>query len=135
MTYDMVLYHDPLAPHQGRTSTHHGSRTPEQERRRVRALYEYHIMDSLPETSYDDIVELASELTGAPVAFLAFVDTQRIWVKSSCNLPIAQLSFEEGPCQLAVAQDAAFFSISDMRADARTSHLGIAKDFVTYMSP
>lgn len=101
---------------------------------RARRLEEYQIMDTLPEANYDEIAELACELLNADVAFLAFVDSDRSWIKSSANAPITQCSFPEAPCQLAVTQDTDVFSIPDMRDDDYTAHMPLAQQYTTYTS-
>lgn len=107
----------------------------QQEAQRVGMLEHYHILDTVPEASYDEIVELACEVLGADVAFLAFVDAERCWIKASANAPITQRSFLDTPCHLAIRQDAEFvFSIPDLRQADFTAHMAVSQEYTTYTS-
>lgn len=50
---------------------------------RLRALCGLDVLDSLPEVAYDDIVRLAAELCGTPIALISLVDEDRAWVKAA----------------------------------------------------
>ena len=49
---------------------------------RLAALDGYDILDTPPETGFDDVVELAASLCGTPVALVSFVDADRQWFKA-----------------------------------------------------
>jgi two-component system, NtrC family, sensor kinase len=46
----------------------------------------YHILGSAPEACFDDLVGLASQLCGTPIAFLSFIDANCHWLKSQVGL-------------------------------------------------
>ena len=91
---------------------------PDNETQRLAALAEYDILDSLPETAYDDITHLASELCGAPLAAVSLVDEHRQWFKSAVGLDVT-----ETPRDIAFCAHALFgpeiLVIPDARSDAR----------------
>ena len=53
---------------------------------RLRALRGLDVLDSLPEVAYDDIVRLAAELCGTPIALISLVDEDRVWFKAAYGL-------------------------------------------------
>ncbi len=59
---------------------------PENETERVSALHDLAVLDTPPETDFDDIVRIASEVCGAPISLVTLVDTQRQWFKAKVGL-------------------------------------------------
>ena len=57
------------------------------EEQRLQALHRYAILDTLPESEYDDIVQLAAQLCGVPIALISLVDRDRQWFKANVGLP------------------------------------------------
>ena len=59
---------------------------PENDAERVASLLTYGILDTPPEQAFDDITELAAQITGCAIAGVNFVDEERLWRKSKyCN--------------------------------------------------
>ena len=52
------------------------------EKERLLELYSYDILDSNPEPDFDDLVELAAQLSECPIASITFVDKDRQWFKA-----------------------------------------------------
>jgi len=50
----------------------------------VRAL---NILDTAPDIAYDEIGELAAQICQCPVAYISFMDDDRIWLKAKYGLP------------------------------------------------
>ena len=57
------------------------------EEKRLQALRRYDILDTLPESEYDDIVQLAAQLCSVPIALVSLVDRDRQWFKANVGLP------------------------------------------------
>jgi PAS domain S-box-containing protein len=57
---------------------------------RLDALLEYRILDTPPEQAFDDLVELAAAVCDAPVAALAFVDSDRSWLKARHGVDLSE---------------------------------------------
>jgi two-component system, NtrC family, sensor kinase len=98
-----------------------GMQTPpsiENEECRLAALHEYDILDSLPESSYDDIAILASMICGTPVAMISLVDKNRQWFKARVGVDAAETSRDISFCGHAIAQSN-LFVVKDAHLDGR----------------
>src|ERR1700676_62852 len=85
---------------------------------RLAALDRYAILDTDPEKSFDDLVELASHVCKAPIAMLSLVDGNRQWFKSKVGLDATESPREISICSHAIEQPGLFI-ISDTLEDAR----------------
>jgi signal transduction histidine kinase len=63
---------------------------PSAEQERVDALYRYDILDTPPESRYDDLVALAARSCGTPVAMMNLIDAERQWSKAVVGVPRAE---------------------------------------------
>jgi PAS domain S-box-containing protein len=52
------------------------------EAERLKSLHEYEILDTPADPAFDEIVRVAAQVTGAPYAYLGFLDANRLWFKS-----------------------------------------------------
>jgi PAS domain-containing protein len=52
------------------------------EAERLKSLHEYEILDTPADPAFDEIVRVAAQVTGAPYAYLGFLDATRLWFKS-----------------------------------------------------
>lgn len=60
--------------------------------RRLVALAEYRILDTEPETPFDDLTRLAAQLCSAPIALISLIGAERQWCKSRLGLDAAETS-------------------------------------------
>jgi class 3 adenylate cyclase len=61
--------------------------TPANETERLVAVRAANILDTAPDIAYDEIGELAAEICQCPVAYLGFMDDDRVWLKAKYGLP------------------------------------------------
>lgn len=92
---------------------------PADEATRLRALDAYDILDSLPEQSYDDIVTLASQICGVPIALISLIDSERQWFKARVGLETAQTPRELAFCAHALLNPAEIMEVPDATLDPR----------------
>ncbi len=59
---------------------------PENEELRIAALRSYRVLDTIPESAYDDITHIASLICGVPISAVSLVDENRQWFKSGRDL-------------------------------------------------
>jgi PAS domain S-box-containing protein len=52
------------------------------EAERLKSLHEYEILDTPADPAFDEMVRVAAQVTGAPYAYLGFLDSNRLWFKS-----------------------------------------------------
>jgi two-component sensor histidine kinase len=86
---------------------------------RVAALNGLAILDTEPEPGFDDIVLLASEMCGTPVALVSLVAEDRQWFKARIGFPACETPLSQSVCSLALRQGGTF-TIPDLALDERT---------------
>ena len=72
------------------------------EAHRLKSLLEYDILDSPPDPAFDEIVRVAAQVTGAPYAYLGFLDANRLWFKSRLGIPESELPRKTTACQFTI---------------------------------
>lgn len=86
---------------------------------RQHALDRYHILDTLPEAAYDDIVQLASQLCGTPTALITLIDRDRQWFKARTGFDDTQTSRSVAVCDHAIRAPGQLMEIEDLAQDPR----------------
>ncbi|ATB26580.1 PAS domain-containing protein [Melittangium boletus] len=104
------------------------------ESQRLEALARTGLLDTLPEPEYDDLVRLAAESCGTPIALISLVDRDRQWFKANVGLPGVEetdrcISF----CSHAIERGEIFL-VEDARADERfaTNPLVLGHPFIRF---
>jgi signal transduction histidine kinase len=85
---------------------------------RLKELLDYKILDTEPETAYDELSELASVICQAPIALVSLVDRERQWFKSKKGVTDKELPRETSFCGHAI-HETDIFIIRDSRKDLR----------------
>lgn len=89
------------------------------EARRLAALRELGVLDTLPEAAFDTITATAAQLCGVPIALISLVDAQRQWFKSNLGLTgAAETPRDVAFCDHAI-RDEALFEVPDATRDPR----------------
>ncbi|WP_052401245.1 sensor histidine kinase [Muricoccus aerilatus] len=76
----------------------HGPSSLERERERLAALLRYDILDTPREADFDDIVAIASEVCGAPIALVSLVDADRQWFKARHGVGLSATPLDGAFC-------------------------------------
>ncbi len=85
---------------------------------RLRALHSYHLLDSQPEPSFDQITALACYLLDAPIALVSLLDNDRQWFKSRVGIPYKEMPRDEAICAYTILSPDALIipnALSDTR--------------------
>jgi GAF domain-containing protein len=91
---------------------------PANEKKRLQVLWQYDVLDTLPEEMFDDLTELAARICEAPIALITLVDEDRQWFKSKIGVTINETSRDISFCGHAINQSDLFI-IPDATQDER----------------
>jgi PAS domain S-box-containing protein len=86
---------------------------------RLDALNQYEIMDSPPESQFDDIANLASIICRTPIATVTFLDDRRQWFKARVGMDASETPIEHAFCAHAIRQPGELLVVPDATADLR----------------
>ncbi len=94
---------------------------PKNERKRLEVLWQYDVLDTVPEQVFDDLTELAASICEAPIALLTLVDEKRQWFKSKVGVSVNETSRDISFCGHAILYRELFI-VPDATRDARFAH-------------
>lgn len=80
--------------------------SPEEERARLAALESYAIVGSRPEEAFDRITRIIATVLDVPITFITFIESERVWFKSSYGSDVVECDREGAFCAVAIAQNA-----------------------------
>lgn len=92
---------------------------PASEHERLEALRGYEILDTSPEPACDDLVRLASQICGTPIALISLVDANRQWFKARIGLDVCETSREVSFCAHALLAPDKITVVEDATKDPR----------------
>lgn len=78
---------------------------PPNERERLAALHYYQVLDTAPESDFDDLTGLAAQICETPIALVSLVDAERQWFKSQIGLTVSETAREIAFCTHAILRD------------------------------
>ncbi|WP_420474936.1 EAL domain-containing protein [Noviherbaspirillum sp. ST9] len=83
---------------------------------RLETLERYHIMDTAPESRFDDIVQLVSQVCDTPMAVISLLDEKRQWFKARIGLDVSETPRDIAFCHHTIQHDNVFV-VQDAHAD------------------
>ncbi|MGB3638482.1 MAG: GAF domain-containing protein, partial [Rivularia sp. (in: cyanobacteria)] len=103
------------------------------EKLRLKALYQYGILDTLPEQAFNDLVLLASQVAGTSIALINFVDAKRQWFKAKRGFSVSEMPRNIGFGSLCVSLGETLL-IPDTLADEKfaTNHVVVSEPNVRF---
>ncbi|MBB5766767.1 GAF domain-containing protein [Xanthomonas euroxanthea] len=99
---------------------------PADEASRQQVLDGYRIVDSLPEDTYQDIVQVAASLCDTPIALMSLVDRDRQWFKAQLGLGMQQTDRSQAVCDHAIRSPEQLMEVPDLTQDSRFADVSVA---------
>ena len=97
------------------------SPVPPNESQRLAALRSYQILDAPAEPDFDNLVTLAAQLAGVPVAMISLIDCDRQWFLAKKGVTLTQMPRESAFCAHTI-MDSVPVVVNDLRLDDRFSN-------------
>src|SRR5258706_7964782 len=91
---------------------------PKNEAHRLKVLWHYDVLDTVPEEVFDELTDLAAHICGAPIALITLVDENRQWFKSKVGVDVKETGRDISLCAHAILQNELFI-IPDATKDER----------------
>jgi two-component sensor histidine kinase len=95
-----------------------GVRPDWDENDRLAALRSYRILDTPPEPTFDDLVQLAARVCHAPVAAISLIDDRRQWFKAEIGFGVRETPLALSICN-SVLLEPGLTVVRDLTQDAR----------------
>ncbi len=92
---------------------------PPDEAERLAAVKSYHLLDTLPETDFDNITALAASICEVPISLVTLMDADRNFLKSHYGLSLTESPRDTSFCGHAILEDSEIFIVEDAREDDR----------------
>lgn len=100
---------------------------PLNEQQRLADLLALNVLDTPNEKVYDDLAELASLVTGCPIAMVSFVDQERLWFKARKNFALQEVPREYSFCSYTIETDDVLV-IEDTLNDVRFAEINYTNE-------
>ncbi|MEV4347589.1 GAF domain-containing sensor histidine kinase [Actinoplanes sp. NPDC049596] len=88
------------------------------EQERLDALRDYHVLDTGPESDFDDIARLAAQLCRTPMAAISLIDEERQWFKARVGVEVCEVGRDNSFCAHAMF-GVGIMQVPDARLDPR----------------
>ena len=94
---------------------------PQNEKKRLKVLWQYEVLDTVPEEVFDNLTELAAKICEAPIALISLVDEKRQWFKAKFGTNVSETPRDFSFCAQAITQTDLFI-VPDATRDQRFAH-------------
>jgi GAF domain-containing protein len=101
---------------------------PQNEAKRIKVLWQYDILDTVPEEVFDELASLAGLICGAPISLISLVDENRQWFKSKIGLDLNETKRDVSLCAHAIMQNDLFI-IPDATLDERFKDFPLVTEY------
>lgn len=85
---------------------------------RLASVQSYRVLDTFPETDFDQLIELACRLFGVAISTISIMDAHRQWFKARKGLDFCQTSRDDSFCRYPVESHQTFV-VEDALSDSR----------------
>ena len=92
--------------------------SPEYDPARLKTLRDYCVLDTEPETRFDELTLLASRICNTPIAIISLVDEERLYFKSAVGLKIREIPSNHSFC-IEVLKQCEPIIVKDAKEDDR----------------
>jgi diguanylate cyclase (GGDEF)-like protein len=86
---------------------------------RLATLAALKLLDTPPDTHFDNLVRLAADLFDVPIALVSLVDRDRQWFKASVGMTMRETPREDAFCSHAIEQPGTVLVVEDASRDPR----------------
>lgn len=107
--------------------------SPANERERIESLYSYGILDSANDQAFDNITLMSKEISGCPISYISFLDSERQWFKSKVGIEIKETSRADSYCKLTILNPEEPLIIEDTMKDKRLKGNPFVSDYRAYL--
>lgn len=77
---------------------------PKNEVRRLKVLWQYDVLDTVPEAVFDELTSLAALICDAPIALITLIDENRQWFKSKVGVNLNETPRDISFCAHAIVK-------------------------------
>ncbi|SFZ92127.1 Signal transduction histidine kinase [Flaviramulus basaltis] len=92
---------------------------PNNESRRLEIVKQYNLLDTLPESDFDNITNLVASICDVPISLITLLDADRNFLKSHYGLSLTESPRDVSFCGHAILSDEPIFIIKDATKDER----------------
>ena len=85
---------------------------------RLKVLWQYDVLDTVPEAVFDELTSLAALICDAPIALISLIDEDRQWFKAKVGVTLKETSRDISFCAHAIRQPD-LMVVPDATKDAR----------------
>lgn len=101
---------------------------PIDEKQRIEAVRSYELLDTLPETDFDNITALTASICDVPISLVTLLDADRNFLKSHYGLDINESPRNTSFCGHAILGEEDVFIVEDARKDPRFKDNPLVKE-------